>query len=431
MVFVKRSGSYPLNLEAYIFRKEQRYFRDAPIPIHQAFAIVGPHINRWRTIALHCWAYQVQQLKELMVQASGSASELQAAHISLVDHYSWNEVKALPPFAKLFSGPALCLLRANTRTHLTDLVALRAVNSLDIDFGQGRNYRPHEFCQIFGPSSPLKTLVIRRFSPDISAHGRAHRGFYNNILGCQFQWAILLSFRRHNGGLETLTDMFTFPNLETLEIIGGYTEQFCNYSSVIVPEEWEAPLFPHLRTLRLEDLELVNTTGNRCLSEQYSGSCIWPALRALTLDLTLETCAEEVAESRWLGPSLVKCASLGADRCILKLKLSPWLAHVALSTEFRPEIHWLCDGPPPGLMDGNTGHDFYIDDYTMRTQDFEPVNCPYPPECCDHDDYYSCYTMDVNEDLRQVDNEIADTFKVTCELVRTKGMWRELRKKKH
>ncbi|KAJ7206899.1 hypothetical protein GGX14DRAFT_567987 [Mycena pura] len=426
-VFVKRSGSYPLdisiNLEAYIFCKEQRYFRDAPIPIHQAFAIVGPHINRWRTIALRCL--------RLCVRTPGRP-------LSLVDHYSWNEVKVLPPFAKLFGGPAFCSLRANTRIHLTNLVALRAVNSLDIDFG---DYRPHEFCQIFGPSSPLKTLVIRRFSPEslpVAQHIEA-----STVI------SLAVSFSGPFYSFETLTDMFTFPNLETLEIVGGFTVQFCNYSGVTVPEEWEAPLFPHLRTLRLEDLgfslcglshiqsfsrgitdiELVNTTGNHCISEQYSGGCIWPALRALTLDLTLETCAEEVAESRWLGPFLAKRASLGADRCILKLKLSPWVAHIALPAEFHPEIHWLCDGPPPGLMDGNTGHDFYIDDYTMRTQDFEPVNPPYPPKCCDDFDHYSSYAIDVDEHLRQVDNEIADTFKVTCELVRTKGVWRELRKK--
>jgi hypothetical protein len=56
------------------------------------------------------------------------------------------------------------------------------------------------------------------------------------------------------GGFDTFTNAFSLPNLEYLEILGGFTGASEEEHGIIVPEEWEVPLFSHLRTLRLEDV---------------------------------------------------------------------------------------------------------------------------------------------------------------------------------
>ncbi|KAF7338956.1 hypothetical protein MVEN_01971800 [Mycena venus] len=377
-----------------------------------------------------------------MAQSFGAASELQSAHISLVDYYYGDDAQGLPQLVRMFDGPSFRSLRTNIRLDFTELFAFRAIHSLDIEFGEHND----ELGRILSRSSPLKTLIIRDFYP-ASLPGAKHIEA-STITSLAVSFSTPFYYRHYQGtlgGFETLSDMFAFPNLEHLEIVGGFTEELCNSGSVTVPEEWEAPLFPHLRTLRLEDvgfsphglaliqsfsrgiadLRLIYTTGNHCLSEQYHGDTPWPAL----CSLTVETCDNRVADSKWLRLFLAKRASLGTH---LTLALSPWLAHIPLPTGLRPEIYWLYDGPSPALIDGigrTWNGDFYIDAYDMRPKDFEYVQRPESPPCC------CCLEWDreleIDEDLRRVDEEISEALKLSGELVRTRGMWRELRRRRY
>ncbi|KAJ7891311.1 hypothetical protein B0H14DRAFT_1072474 [Mycena olivaceomarginata] len=83
-LFVKRSGSYPLdisiNLECYIY-KNGRPFVPAFLSLSRVLAIIGPHVGRWRTIALRGWD-QLQELATFLRNSPVPASRLEYAHLS-------------------------------------------------------------------------------------------------------------------------------------------------------------------------------------------------------------------------------------------------------------------------------------------------------------------------------------------------------------
>ncbi|KAJ6553062.1 hypothetical protein B0H19DRAFT_1263480 [Mycena capillaripes] len=346
-LFVKRSQSYPLdisiNLESYPALIGHDYGGPWPIPLRNALAIVGPHVRRWRTLALRGWEDQVQELREFLAQSPGASQ---------------------------------------------------------LHFHQAFFYNP----------------------------------YYQSL-----------------GIFNTFTNAFSFPNLKYLEIISGFSGAIEEDVKITVPEEWHAPLFPHLRTLRLEHvgfgrnglafiqslsrditaLHLIYTTGNQHLLKQRGDDIAWPSLRVLTVQPLRRD-----PNPRWLG--LFLQLRPGLELTIppwlhprLEPRIPPWLGGVALPVESPPKLRWLSQGPSLGLMDGvdERGSKFYVDDYYLRANDFERVEIPEPEANC-------CCCLEVSqereleENLERVDEEIAEAFRVGLALVRAKGFRREFRKER-
>jgi hypothetical protein len=72
-----------ISLEAYATPMKGGYRDnyDRPVPITKALAIVGPHIERWRTFAFRCWPDQIEQFRQFIAGSSSIASQLEYAHI--------------------------------------------------------------------------------------------------------------------------------------------------------------------------------------------------------------------------------------------------------------------------------------------------------------------------------------------------------------
>ncbi|KAJ7870734.1 hypothetical protein B0H14DRAFT_3439828 [Mycena olivaceomarginata] len=381
-------------------------------------------------------------LRQFMLRFPGAASQLQSAHISLVDCYDWED-QGLPPLAPVFGGPAFRSLRANARLDLTDLTSFQALHTLDLGFG--RNYRPDALRGLFGPSSPLRTLIIRDLAPAAHFVGMpvAEASTISSL-------AVSFSLPFHSrdcygilGGFEDFANTFAFPNLGYLEIIGGFTSAVAEPR--IFPVKLDAPFFPRLRTLRLENiefssegialmqsfspeiisLELIYTTGNHHLLDKSGGDATWPALRSLTVETS-----DKVISPKWLSSFLtMRTASLGAGRRILNLTLPLWMAGIALPIELRPEIRWLRNGPSPALADGLPGHGFYLDGCNMRARDFEYVQVPESRCCLGYLEWNrEQKELEIDDDLRRADEMIAETFKLAGEFTKAKGMRRELKR---
>ncbi|KAJ6476790.1 hypothetical protein C8R45DRAFT_1007861 [Mycena sanguinolenta] len=409
--FLSRSGSYPLDISISLEHYRPEYtVPDAPIPLRRALAIIGPHLARWRTFSLRCWESQLEELVTFMEQSSVPV-RLDSAHISLVDNL-WAEPGSLPPLAHVFGSPNLRFFRTNAQLEQADLCAFEAIHTLDIDFGIAYN----------AGFSSLRTLIMRT-SP-------AAMDLVSGPIEAATITALAVSFSSNN--FSNLTRVFSFPNLEYLEIMGG---------SLTVSNEYRAPgnIFPNLHTLCLEGigftpmclasiqffshgitiLELIRTTNNHHLLASRANQA-WPALNSLTL------CTEAI-DPWWLPQFLAMCVATSA---LLTLILSPSLSLFTLLGDMRKlEIRWLRDGFSRGLMGGISGGcDFYIDEHHMRIKDFGYVEQPERPMC------FCCtlaWESDLAEDTRQTDEAIAEAFKATGEVARANGMGHGLKRKKH
>ncbi|KAJ6479971.1 hypothetical protein C8R47DRAFT_1136529 [Mycena vitilis] len=445
-VFVKRSRSYPLDISINLESYDNHSYRDEkPISLDKVLDILGPHVGRWRTLALRCWGHELEQFCDFSEQ-SQPACRLQSANISLVNGYFWGEARFPLALAPLLNGKSFYSLRANFPLEIADFAVFRAIRSLDIDLDRDRGpLQIDGFRLIMGPSSPLETLILRGFVPKALPVGIP--------IDCPTIRSLAISFampfycRRwphlRLGGFDSFTNRFSLPNLEYLEILGGFTGSIAEQCSIAVPEVWQAPLFPHLRTLRLEEvgfspnglafiqsfscgitaLQLVYTTGNRCLLEQHEDTA-WPALRSLTVETP-----NGVSDPNCLELFVAMRASLGEPRRISELKVFPAPGGITLPVDSPPEIRWLCDGPSPALMDGTAGNGFYIDEYDARIKDFEHVE---PPEDLDSWSWYFDWNHESNweADERRLQEEIAETFKMAGELVRASGIRRKLRRER-
>ncbi|KAF7340354.1 hypothetical protein MVEN_01954600 [Mycena venus] len=330
-------------------------------------------------------------------------------------------------------------------------MAFRGVRNLDIDYKRANiieNIRSSGFRQLFGPSSSLTTLIIRNFPPqymdNIDPNDCSTIRSFSVSFSKPFYFRPNTSNNAVFGGFETLTDVFSLPNIEHLEILGGFSGGRIEDRHVQVLDEWEAPLFPYLQTLRLEDvsfsrtgfafiqhfsrnitaLQLIYTTRNHNLLTDPEA---WPALRALTIETRV------VVAPSWLVPFVTTRSELGHPLSQLTLPL--WEGDMALSlAECRPPpaIHHQRTGPSPALMDGIYGTGFYIDEYDMRPTDF--VHVPYPKvrkcRCCEID--WSAYPewWMFETDIERLEEELAADFKAEGEVVRAKGIWRELRRER-
>ncbi|KAJ7796021.1 hypothetical protein B0H14DRAFT_3552624 [Mycena olivaceomarginata] len=225
------------------------------------------------------------------------------------------------------------------RLDLSDSTAFRTLQALDISFESG-NWAAPAFRRILGGSSLLETLVIRGFYPEIAPVSDPIDAPTIKSLAVSFR--VPFYYRNYysadTGGFDTFTNAFSLPNLEYLEILGGFTGASEEEHGIIVPEEWEVPLFSHLRTLRLEDvgfgrnglaflqclsrnitsLQLIYTEGNSHLLQQHGNEVAWPALRALTVETW-----DGSPNPRWLGQFLAMCP-------ILELTIPRWPSGVTL-----------------------------------------------------------------------------------------------------
>ncbi|KAJ6505807.1 hypothetical protein C8R47DRAFT_1102478 [Mycena vitilis] len=404
--------------------------------------IVGLHIGQ--ALALRCWGHELERFCEFL-ERSQPACRLQSANVSLVGGYYWGETRFSSALAPLLLGASFHSLRANFPLEIPETTAFRAIHRLDIDLDR-LSFRLDGFRRILGPSSPLETLILRNFLPKVLPVGIP--------IDCPTIRSLAISFfepfyhrtssNRSLGGLDSLTDGFSFPNLDYLEILGGFTGSVAEQRSITIPEEWEAPIFPHLRTLHLEDvgfspkglafiqsfscgitaLQLVYTTGNHCLLEQHGEDTAWPALRSLTVETS-----NEVSEPNWLESFFSLRASLGARISQLRVFGHPSLGSIALPVDLPADICWLCDEPSPTLMDGVAGNGFYIDEYDSRRKDFEHVEPPEEPIPWWCWDYWEiewareCYWED---NQRRLEEEVAEAL--AGDVVRAKGIRRDLRR---
>ncbi|KAJ6605377.1 hypothetical protein DFH09DRAFT_203487 [Mycena vulgaris] len=447
-VFLRRSRAQPLdisiNLESYLYRDGTPCF-PAPIPLSRALTMLGAHIGRWRGVSLRGYLDQGSEFCEYLACSPGAACRLQSVHFSGLGSSRWySDISSL---SELFGNPSFRSLRVNGSMNLDGFAGFKALQSLDIDVSMTFNLNSLEFRQMFEPTSTLTTLVLRNFSPRTAPTDPSHPIEAPTIRSFAVSFSASLyptNYFPPSAGFQSLTNMFSLPNLEYLEILGGFTEN----DAIRVPEQWEDALFPHLRTLRLEDvgfsasglafiqafspgitaLELVCTTGNRhLLASRPDAELPWPALGVLTVE-TLEG----VAKLEWLAPFVALRASPGAHTRIAQLTLPPWAPCASLAGDIHPatSVRWLDGAPSAALMDGYPGPGFYVDALDLRAVEFEHVPAPisYCSSCGDWRDSY-CYLEDMWEwDPERLEAEFEEEFKVAGELVRAKGMWRELRR---
>ncbi|KAJ7615645.1 hypothetical protein DFH06DRAFT_1239695 [Mycena polygramma] len=438
-VFVKRSLSYPLNITINLeaWRYSYGEIDEAPIPLDRALAIVGPHINRWRTFALRAFPWQFEQLATFVGQSTVLASQLESAHLSSI--YGTGELR----LGNLLGGQSFRDLRIRRLCIPSDMATFNGLRSLDITFSVHVVSAP-EFRQLFGPLSQLTTLIIRKWW---------HR--YEHVIepidGSTIQ-SLVIDFSEHLyesayrdvrwPGFESFTNIFSLPNVEHLEIIGGFSGSRRENYRIPLPEEREAPLFPHLRVLRLEDvgfsrhglafiqcfscnissLQLVYTKG---MPHLLTNPAAWPALRELTVEM-----AAGVVDLEWLAPFVVTRASLGMP--LSDITIPPWVQNIAsrlMVVQPVPAIHWQRPGPSPGLMDGHCGPGFYIDEYDMRAVDFEHV--PFPPIPTGDIEGWFWQSGWVQMFDERLEEEIEWELKMGAEALRVKGMFRKLRKERN
>ncbi|KAJ7239685.1 hypothetical protein C8J57DRAFT_1528027 [Mycena rebaudengoi] len=171
----------------------------------------------------------------------------------------------------------------------------------------------------------------------------------------------------------------------------------------------------------ITSLQLIYTEGDSHLFQQRGDKAAWSALRALTVETW-----DGSPNPRWLGQFL-------AMRPILELTIPRWPSGVTLPAKLPPRLHWLNEGPSPALMDGaDFGSKFYIDDYDMRAKDFVEVR-ELEDDLYYHESWeWRMWQVDsmVADDFEELDAEIAQVFGISAELLRAKGLWRELRKQR-
>ncbi|KAJ7447800.1 hypothetical protein B0H11DRAFT_1929549 [Mycena galericulata] len=440
-VFLRRSGTrlldISINLESYSYRNGKPHHA-SPIYMDWALEILGHHVGRWQRVALRAWHSQLHEMWDFLASAP-SIARLESVEFSSVDGPHWVDPvwdSTIPALSRLFRSQSFRSLRINT---WLDVPQFRAVHTLDIDFEAIVTFGIHDgLRRIFGPTSTLETMAVRNFYPRAAAMAGdpidacTIRSFAISFAVPFYYTRIYDLYDLYGGGyggFESLTNIFSLPNIEYLEILGGFTGSAAAARNIIVPEDWEAPLFPHLLTLRLEDvdfsrrglafiqslsqnittLHLIHTAGNHHL---LAGNAQWPDLRALVVETQ-----DDSGDPTWLVSFISMRAAIGATITELTIPLGCW-SEDEDAAYLVPRIRWQSDGPSPALMDGLPGHAFYIDEFDMRGAAFEHVEAP-----CSYDDYCSeewSTFFYVLADGERLDAEIAEDFKMARARVRAK-----------
>ncbi|KAJ7159782.1 hypothetical protein C8R46DRAFT_1287467 [Mycena filopes] len=445
---VKRSHPYPLdisvNLESYtpwpVPRNapdpdpEFEYGYPAPLPLRDILAILGPHIERWRTFALRGWADQLDEFCEFVGESDLPASQLESAHFSSVEEYS-----RPPSLGQLSSSVFLRSLRINTTVQPTDLIAFRSLRLLDIDYvemGGATTLQSPEFRHLLThPSSALTTLIIRQLGPFWTSSGAPPDlepilapGLQSLAISCT--WAEHWAYRADNSALAWLTKGFSFPNLTYLEIAGGVDaeEPLEVEDHNVGPLDSSAAraLFPLLHTLRLENVALTSASALP-LIQGLSSTITTLQLVDAPVDLLADPAA-------WpdLRTLAVEDWEMGVEGA--RAWIQPFLA----TRDPAPTLTLPHLGSLVGLIDGPAT--FFVAEETQRPTDFAWVWVPMHPPCS------CCYEYDwldttwgpseadkleklaLEAELERVEEDIWAHLKGAEEFARERGVLRRARR---
>ncbi|KAJ7118973.1 hypothetical protein C8R44DRAFT_187147 [Mycena epipterygia] len=440
-MFIKRSRSHPLdisiNLECYTYPNGQPAF----FPFSMVLSIVGPHVGRWRTIALRGWDSHLEELSRFLRHPPVPASQLEYAHLSLAS----NNYRFYFTPLELFGNETLRAVRLNSVCNLNGL-SLRNLRSLDITMFVLQFDRQSALREILASAQcRLTALVFREFFPTRSP--RAIKAHTIRSVAISFSENGFYSYGPDS--LEAFTEVLSLPNLEYLEIVGEFSPCFPEIPDHIqVPEAWVVPPFPNLHTLRLHDicitpgrltllqilsreiteLELINTSENQHLLHHDGDVDVpWPFLHSLRV--------ETDDFPSWLPDFVAMRAALGPNMAIarLTLPLTPDLPSL-------PTLSGLCYwGTSRGLIDGFR-RGFYVDDFDPQGIDFEYVEPG--SRSYDYDDNeshdgrglpfcFTCPACNCYQFEQEVqDAEIEEGFKTSAARSRVKGMWKEAKKER-
>ncbi|KAJ7628993.1 hypothetical protein FB45DRAFT_1080507 [Roridomyces roridus] len=404
VIFAPRSGSHPLDISVDL--AQDGHSVDA---LTRVLALLTPHLGRWRTFGFRAAVPSMRQFRHFLSNAPHDAiARLESLHLYCTDqiHYNLDDVQTL----QLVGLNNLRTLKTNVMWDLSIASQATMLQVLDIDIKHsqvGRLWDRIE--QLLSATPSLDTLVLRNFCPKIEyqPHSRtAAPGLRSLALSFAqplYSWDEgPTGFRC--GGFETLTSLFSLPNLERLELIGGFeggaeetrylAEQARYLAGELAPEpgrlsmldlgllaQWDAQSWvPRLRELRLDNvrftpdnlafiqsftrgitqLELIYTWANEYL---LNADLQWPAVRELTVE------AFEEGVTPWWLPTLVELRRAYVPLEEVVVTLLPPQQH-RLVVNPTPAIRYLCDGPSRSLLDGA----FYWSEESGLVEDFEPVD---------------------------------------------------------
>ncbi|KAJ7159754.1 hypothetical protein C8R46DRAFT_1287356 [Mycena filopes] len=382
-LFTQRSKTCPLDIS----------INPSYMLLRDALAIVGPHIARWRTFALRGWPSQLREFRQFVLQSPFAPSRLESLHLDEVKSYDEQPIN----LGVFLAGGHLRSLRVATNLEARTVASFNTLHSLDIQCTWERQVYFPEFLHMLGSTPALTTLVLRGFygfyGPHTLDHDKPHI-IARSIRSLSIRFGRNFWCNKHGMyklNLDTLTSRISFPNLESLEIVGGFSGNDDEEKYLRVPEPWEAsPFGPHLRTLRLESvgfsrrglaqiqsfspditcLHLIHITWNPHFIAQGSANDAWPALRALTVEPTGDYAPQWVA-------AFLATRAVHPQRRIAELTLSPWERGIALDgvpPDSQPVIYLQHNGPSSGLADSAFGGTtFYLDPNSMRALDFEDL----------------------------------------------------------
>ncbi|KAJ7167860.1 hypothetical protein C8R46DRAFT_1270357 [Mycena filopes] len=304
-----------------------------------ALDVLGPHLARWRTLALHVEEPELKYLSASL-EDMNPAEFMQLKYLHLDTGMARLAVPRLPGLR----GLRLQYAQALAFQHRWGLGA-EFLHTLDIsamDFMCDKiRLSPERMPQ-------LTTLVLREFPWQTPSRGLQVDFPTIRSLAVQFICCLPQS-------LEVLTTWVKLPGLEYLELKNMFFESvYEEPTRAEVPLAWEEPQFPSLHTLRLVDtkltprrlalleilcpdittVELVNVSGTDTLPTVYAHNTFgsihnlhsvepadrednppWPSLHTLRVDsATFGRWVEQFAERRSL---------LGPNRGLTSLALTP------------------------------------------------------------------------------------------------------------
>ncbi|KAJ7614161.1 hypothetical protein FB45DRAFT_1036264 [Roridomyces roridus] len=365
-------------------------------------SILGPHLARWRTVAFLALLHELEKFRSFIASALRFPC-LESLNLSCTDGNDFQDPYYITAIAQL---TALRSLKSNGLSVLGFVPLASMLQALDINLDYARSVAAYVHLLraiLESPACRLTTLVLRNFRTKsgptwprpapIAAH--TLRSFAVNFAKSFYGYVQLdpWTATRYEC-LEVLTNLITMPNLERLEILGGFRGGFKDASYIEKSgecqwprEESSPPLFPHLRELCLEDmcfsptnleliqsispdithLELIYTSCNQHLLDP---DLQWSAVRNLTIE------AHEGRGTPWWLQRFLRRCSLDVPYDEMVLSVVPPRHQMALNRSYAPPIRYLFDGPSNSLFDSiaPSMQGFYLYPTQTCLTEFESVD---------------------------------------------------------